>query len=204
MNPLNVEPLREVLMDRLLFQYGEPRGAQMSKETFLQDLWRSISSFTLNNKANSLVQDAVYKLEHGDLIPRVFLILSVLYGSYSYEPDEMSPLKDMIRMLGEDLDEEELKVLEYAEGKTHTFFPELRFVWKTIREIYGAEEFDLTILPPTPYHAYSLLVLNRPEIAFSPAHHDAVFGVLMGLNYRMQKVIDLAHPGEKPVLKIVK
>lgn len=204
MNTANVEPLRAALMDRLYSQYGGFRGVQMSKATFLHDLWRALSSFTLNNKANSLVQDAVYKLDHGDLIPRAFLILSVLYGSYSYEPDEMSPLKDLVRMLGDDLDEEELRVLEYAEGKTHTFFPELRFVWRTIREVYGTEEFDLALLPPTPYHAYSLLVLNRPEIAFSSAHLDAVFGILMGLNHRMQKVITLATPGTRPSLKIVK
>jgi hypothetical protein len=196
MNPLNVEPLRAVLMDRLLFQYGELRGEQMSKATFLHDLWRSLSSFTLNNKANSLVQDALCRTEHDDLVPRAFLILSVLYGSYDSARDEMSPLKDFIGMLGKDLDEEELRILAYAERKVHCFFPELRFVWRTIREIYGAEEFDLALLPPTPYHAYSLLVLNRPEIAFSPAHHDAVFNILVGL--------DLAHPVEKPILKVVK
>ena len=170
----------------------------------MHDLWRALSSFTLNNKANSLVQDAVYKLDHGDLIPRTFLILSILYGSYGYEPDEVSILKDLVRMLGDDLDEEELRVLEYAGTKTHTFFPELRFVWKTIREVYGTKEFDLALLPPTPYHAYSLFVLNRPEIAFSPAPLDAVFGVLTGLNHHMQKVVTLASPGAKPDLKIVK
>ena len=107
-------------------------------------------------------------------------------------------------MLGEDLDEEELRICEYAEGKVHTFFPELRFVWRNIREIYGAKEFDLSLLPPTPYYAYSLLVLNRPEIALGPAHLDAVFSVLTGLNHHTQKEGSITTPGAKPNLKIVK
>lgn len=206
MNPLNVEPLRAVLMDRLLFQYGEPRGPQMIKATFLHNLWRALSTFILNNKSNSLMQDAVHKLQHDDLPHRAFLILSILYGSYDGERDEMSPLKDFILMLGEDLDEEELRICEYADGKVHTFFPELRFVWRNIREIYGTEGFDLETLPSTPHQAYSLLVLNRPEIAFSPAHLDAVFGILVELNHRSPplKTVTLANSGTKPSLKVVK
>lgn len=202
MNPLNVEPLRAVLMDRLFIQYGEFRGEQMSKATFLHDLWCALSTFTLNNESNSLVQDAMSKLRYGDLPHRAFLILSILYGSYEGERDKMEPLKDFIGMLGKDLDDEELRILAYAEGKTHTFFPELRFAWKTIRKVYGAKEFDLTLLPPTPYYAYSLLVLNRPEIAFSPAHLDAVFDILVGFTHKSPpaKVTTTTNPGAKPNL----
>lgn len=206
MNPLNVEPLKAVLMDRLFSQYGELRGEQMRKETFLHDLWRALSTFTLNNKSNSLMQDATRKLKHDDLPHRAFLILSIWYGSYYGERDKMEPLKDFISMLSKNLDEEELRILEYAEGKTYTFFPELRFAWKTIRKIYGTEEFDLALLPPTPYYAYSLLVLNCPEIAFSPTHLDTVFDILVGLNHKSPpaKVTTTTNPGAKPNLHVVK
>lgn len=204
MNPADAKALRAVLMNKLFIQYGGLRGKQMSKSTFLQDLWRDLSTFTANNKGNSLVQDAVYKLDHGDLIPRAFLILSILYGSYAGERDEMEPIKDFIAMLGEDLDEEELRVCGYADGKTQTFFPELYCLWRNIREVYGMTEFNLSVLPPTPYYAYSLFTLNRPADISSEMRRTTLFGELSVLHHQMKGIVTLANPGATPHLKIVK
>jgi hypothetical protein len=204
MGTANVEPLKAVLRNQLLIQYGELRSEPMKKANFLRDLWRALASFTQNNRENSLIHSAVLKLEHGDLVPRAFLILSVLYGSYNYEPEETSILKDFISILDEDLDEEELRVCIYANKKVHAFFPELHRLWQNIREVYGMEGFDLRGLPPTPYYAYSLFVLNRPEDIGRNLRRTTLFGELSILHHQMQKIFTVATPEANPNLKFVR
>lgn len=206
MEATNVEPLREILMGRLFSRYGELHGEQMSKASFLPDLWRSLSSFTINNCSNPLIQEEARKLEYGDLVHRSFLILSLLYGSYDYKPYKASILKEFVKMLGDDLDKKERRTLKYAEGKSHGFFLELRFVWRTIREIYSLENACLKLLPPTPYQAYSLLVIHRPEVALSSASLDldVVMAILVELNSDPQKASSLKNPEPRPTLTIVK
>lgn len=194
MNTANIAPLKAILEDKLFMHYGTLRGEPMNKADFLHDLWSALGSFVHHNKQNSLIQNAVYKLEHGDLIPRTFLILSVLYGSYGHEPDRVGILKDFINMLDKDLDEEELRICEYAQGKSDAFFPELSRVWIHIREIYGAAEFDLAVLPPTPYYAYSLLVLNRRQFVLGNINLATMFGALSILYHQMQNVLKCTQP----------
>ena len=204
MDTTNIAPLKSVLQNKLLIQYGGLCSEPLTKASFPHELWDGLASFVQQNKGNSLIQDAMVNLRHGGLIPRVFLILSVLYGSYSYQPDKPHILKDFINMLDEDLDETELRVCEYAEGQTSAFFPELYVVWQNIRQVYGAAEFSLTVLPHTPYHAYSLFVLNRPKSLDGNLRHAALFGELSVLHHQMQTISANMKPGTKPHLTIVK
>lgn len=204
MDTTNIAPLKAVLQNKLLMQYGGLCNKPLTKASFPYEIWDGLASFVQQNKGNSLIQDAMVNLRHGGLIPRAFLILSVLYGSYSYQPDKAHILKDFINMLDEDLDETELRICEYAEGKTNAFFPELYAVWQNIRKVYGAAEFSLAVLPHTPYHAYSLFVLNRPKGLDGGLRDAALFGELSVLHHQMQTVSTNTSLGAKPRLTIVK
>jgi len=85
---------KETLLDLAHSQFGGFYNRRMDKENFLQDLWSMLASFTRYNKCNSLIQSAVLNLEHSDLIPRTFLILSIQYGSFHLTPSRISILKD--------------------------------------------------------------------------------------------------------------
>lgn len=204
MDTTNIAPLKAVLKHKLLVQHGGLCAEPLTKASFPHELWGALASFIQQNRSNSLIQSAIINLRHGGLIPRSFLILSVLYGSYSYQPSKARILKDLVNMLDEDLEEKELRVCEYAEGKVNTFFPELGVVWKNIREVYGAAEFSLDVLPHTPYHAYSLFVLNRPRSLDGNVRHAALFEDLSVLHHQMQTVSNYANPETKPHLTIVK
>lgn len=163
MSNANVSSDKQQLVDWITVQCGELRSKAITKEKFLHDLWSSICATTQWNKENPLIQNAVFDQEVAGLIPRSFVILSILYGSYSGEPNRLSMLKDFIDLLERDFDEEELVACSYAKNKTDVFFPELHLVWENIRKVYGSPDFNLEVLPQTPYHAYSLFVLNCPN-----------------------------------------
>ena len=166
MNKVNVPSLKEGLVERVHTVYGTSRCEPMIKASFLHDLFYAIDSLVRYNREDPLIQNAVLELKHGDLTFRAFLILSVLYGAYTSPPNKVTILKDFVGMLDKDLGEEELTVCAYAEGKFNAFFPRLHKLWKSIREVYGAKEFDLATLPPTPYRAYTLFALNcKQDIA---------------------------------------
>lgn len=144
------------LIDAVYERNGEP----LSKKDFLSDSWHAIANFVRYNKENLLIQEAVR--QYPDLILRTFVVLSVLYGAYTYAPRKVVVLKDFVAMLGKDLMQEELRVCTYAKTKgAGSFFPELSRAWATIQEIYGAERSRSEALPVTPYRAYALYVLNH-------------------------------------------
>jgi len=178
------------ILGALAFNYSssKSRSIPMQKKNFLQELWHTLGLFTQHNRGNSLIQSAVLNLENGDLVPRTFVILSIQYGSFSCEPDKKNILKDFVEMLNKDLDEEELRVCKYAEGKDYSFFPELHTVWNNICTLYNKNEFDLAMLPPTPHYAYAFLALNRPK-TFSELHGATLFDELSLLEQQMQKVV---------------
>ena len=198
MNKANVPALKQVLNERIFTQHGGFRGEVLTKEIFLKSLWQHIASLVQYNRENSLVQTAV--LDYPELIPRMYVLLSLLYGSYSYQPDIVSILKDLVKHLDQDLEEEELRICEYARGVGKDgFYPELSLTWTMIRRVYGAKEFGLDFLPPTPYHAYALLTLNRPQVIGS-TDHATYFAAMADLHQSMQNVVSLTQPkyGAKP------
>lgn len=198
MEPSDIPSLKAGLRNQLFLIYGATGGETMTKAKFLHELWNAIASLVQHNKDNSLIWSAVRKLERGDLIPRAFLILSVQYGACSSEPFKIEVLKDFIDMLDKDLEEELLNVCIYAEGKKRSFFPELHQAWKNIQEVYGAAEFSCSVLPPTPYYAYSLLALNSPNDILHKTRHAKLFGELSVLQYNMQEISKLARGGVRP------
>ena len=185
---------KETLLDLAHSQFGGFYNRRMDKENFLQDLWSMLASFTRYNKCNSLIQSAVLNLEHSDLIPRTFLILSIQYGSFHLTPSRISILKDFIGLLDKDFEDEELRVCAYAHEKTFTFFPELYQAWQNIREVYGAEEFNLSVLPPTPYYAYHFLALNRRGKMEKNPRGAELFGELCAIEHQMEKLFLLTTP----------
>ncbi|HEY9585341.1 MAG TPA: hypothetical protein VJJ02_01985 [Candidatus Paceibacterota bacterium] len=171
--------------------YGLFGGEPLPRERFPQDSWRAIADLVHYNKGNPLVAEAVRR--HPDLIPRCFTILTVLYGAYTSEPSRVSILKDLVSMLGKDLVEEERRVLEYAQTKgSGSFFPELYKVQEKIREIYATPRFNRAVLPPTPYHAYALHVLNSYDMLGKNTTTDLIFGQLFAHHSRMESIVQLA------------
>lgn len=192
MDSSNQVALKGALKDKLLRVYGYG-GESLSKEDFLRDSWGAIASFVKYNRTDPLIASAVR--QHPDLIPRTYTLLTILYGAYGHEPNIRGILKDFIDMLNKDLVEEELQICEYARQKTEwSFFPGLQKTWGAIREVYGAEPFDLNLLPPTPYHAYAMLVLNRPESIKRNTDTEEMFGKLSTLHNQMMTVVALVQP----------
>ena len=159
----------------------------LSKELFQRDLYRILSSYIQENQNNGLIQAAILSLDYGDLLPRMYLNLSILHGAHSMEPRVVEILKDFIGMLTEDLDEEELRVCAYARTKRAGFFLEEYWIWRKIRELYGSKDFDLGLLPPTPYYAFLLLSINRPKLILKNMSVTNLFDELSQLNHKSMK-----------------
>lgn len=168
-----------------------------SRKDFLQDSWRRIANLVHYNRDNELVRDAVHR--YPDLIPRGFVILTILYGAYTSPPGTASILKDFVAMLGKDLTEEELSVCAYAKKvEEGSFFPELFTVMEKVRKVYGEEHFSLTVLPPTPYHAYSMYVLNHSELLEKDVGHEELFGHLSVSDSQFRKIYAFAKRPDPP------
>ncbi len=170
-------------------------GKHIAAADFLKTVWEAIGSFVHHNKTNPLLQQTVKA--YPDLVPRAFAILTIQFGAYTYEPKKPAILKDLARMLDEDLVEKELSVCAYAANRNGSFFPGLHGFMEDIRGIYGAEHFPLEVLPPNPYHAYALFVLNHPTLLETKLSPEALFGHLAVMHSKMTKVLGLCTGDKK-------
>ena len=189
-----ISPDKQDLIDWVINLWGGLRTDSIPKHLFLHELWNAICPTTQWNRQNPLIENAVLDQERTGLIPRSFMILSVLYGSYHGQPNKASIMKDFIGLLERDFDQEELLVCEYADSKVDTYFIELYEVWVKIRELYGSPVFNLAVLPPTPYYAYALLVLNRPSEVRSDISLIELSNELCELHSLMVQAKKLAGP----------
>ena len=159
-----------------------------------------MASLVRYNKENPLVLAAVRR--YPDLIPRAFVILSVLYGLYSSPPSKLGVVKDFAGMLDKDLDENEARVRAYAKiRRGGTFFSKLSKVWEMIRAIYSSEHYIPGALPPTPYHAYALYVLNNSELLEQNISTEELFSRMVVHHSGMKKIAEIARtstPAESP------
>jgi hypothetical protein len=166
--------------------YDEP----LTRQEFLHASWNAFADLVHWNKQNPLIKESVK--QYPDLVPRCFAILSVLYGTYTYEPRKSALLRDFIALLGSDLTEEQLEVIEYTQqGTPGSFFPELGKLLAQIHEVYSAEHFNLSVLPPTPYQAYAFFVLNHPDLIGKVMSPEELFGYLSAGDSQMQKLFTL-------------
>ncbi len=176
------------LLRRDIFVYD--RGMPLLRDEFLHRSWEVLNSFTRYHKRNPLIAHAVKM--YPDLVPRAYLILTSLFGTFTYLPSERDILRGFIDMLDGDLDEKELSVGEYVKDKENGFFPGLFPLMQKIREVYGAEHFNRDVLPPTPYHAYALIVLNHPEKITGEVSQEELFGLLAFHDSQLYKMLALA------------
>lgn len=191
MEPENILQERAVLQDWANTVHGRGHGGALSRSDFLQTSWDALSGLVRWNKQNPLIKEAVKA--YPDLIPRAFTILSVLYGAYTAPPEKIALLKDFIALLDKDLIEEEMVICAYAKTNgAGAFFPELGKTLEMIHAVYGAEHFDLTVLPPTPYQAYALYVLNCTDFSERTMGTEELFGHLSVINSKMKKGLALA------------
>lgn len=190
----NIALSKTDLMEWFVVVKGELRTNYLQKENFLTELWKLLSSMTQFNKDNPLIHSAVFRLEHGDLIPRAYLILSLLYGSHSCEPSSISIAKDFIEMLDKELDTEEFRVTVYASENKNRFFPELLRVWEMIHSIYDDKNASFDFLPATRYYAYMLLTRSRTVSDLCKITEAEISGELRVLQFRWQEVQRLLRP----------
>jgi hypothetical protein len=193
MTPEHIAAERAVLKSWINAVHGTKSDEVLTRQNFLHGSWDGIANLVRWNKQNPLIQESVQ--QYPDLIPAGFTILTMLYGVYTYEPTKRSVLEDFVALLGKEPIEEELKVAAYA--KTHSvgsFFPELSGLMPLIREVYAAEHFDLAVLPPTPYQAYALFVLNHGELLGKKISAEELFGHLSVHDSMMKKIFALAKP----------
>jgi len=154
----------------------------VTKDKMLSSIWEALTRTVDYNRNNELVISAVKR--QTDLIPRLYTILSIQYGAYSYESNISSIFKDIVGFLTEDLDEMEAEIVAYSQNISHPpSFPGLLDTWNQVKELYEAGSgYDASTLPPTPYLAFSLLTLN---------HGDEVIGKNVTTKEVYQKLSDL-------------
>lgn len=189
----DIAPPKLELLDWATRMCGELRSAPMTKENFLRGSRHAITSIVRFHKSNPLIKGAVMRLRDGDLNHRAFLILSILYGSHPSEPDRLSFLKDFIGLLENDLEEEEVRTCKYAEGKRNSFYPELYVLWKNIQEVWQDVDLNHSVLPPTPYIAYGLMVLNRSKEVHEMISGRRLFVEIADLNSYLRRILELAN-----------
>lgn len=160
----------------------------MLNEDFLKVSWQTLADFVRWNKENPLVRHAVKM--YPDLIPRAYFLLTLKYNAFGYVPTKYALTKDFIGMLGDDLIETELELMEYAKTKKE-IFPGLSRIMPVIREVYDAEHFRLDVLPPTPHQAYAVFVLNHSEKILKGVSPEELFGILAVIDSRLQKLFSV-------------
>lgn len=171
-------------------------GKYIARTDFLKTVWEALGSFVHYNKTNALIRHAV-KAYPRSLIPHAYAILTIQFGAYTYEPKRAAILKDFVQMLDQDLVEKELSVCAYAASRNGSFFPGLHNFMEDIRGIYGGEHFPTEVLPPNPYHAYALFVLNHPKLLETKLSPEALFGHLAVMHSKMTKALGLCTKGKK-------
>ncbi len=158
-----------------------------NQKDFLHELFRLISNIIQNNRRNSIIQQTVEK--YPDFIIRAFTSLSILHGSFTTNPSTRSIITDIVGMLNQNLDEIECRYFEYAERSIDTtFFPELYQLWEKIEEVYSFSE-NPNNLPRTHHLAYTMIVLNRPDLIFDIGNTRQITCVLEELNLNHKTII---------------
>lgn len=187
---------KEELRKRIRNIYGSEHTETLTKENFLKETWRVMSSFVHHNKRNLLIQYAAR--EYPNFTCRAYVILSIRFGKFGYEPTMRSVLDDFVDMLDKDFDEVELGACTYAERKyALSFFPELYALREMINVVYGAKYFDLSVLPPTPHHAFVLIANNCPELLLNKTSPEALYGHMQVLARKIDELHSLVSSNTK-------
>ena len=152
---------------RLLHERYTPTATYLTRKQFLKRLWSTLSDIVQHNRNHILIEGAVKR--YPDLVPRSFVILSLQYGSFSADADLRNIISDFTGHLTADLDDVLEQIVQYSDNRDKNsivFFSGLNHLWSGICEQY--ENIDDpkigTMIPPTPYHAYAILALNRPDL----------------------------------------
>lgn len=175
------EHLEQVLCKNYMFSHEI-----LSKKEFLYRLWSVFSLIIQYNRTSPLVLKSIEKCPY--IIPRLYTVISILYGAFGHEPQLKNIAKEFVCMLSDDIDKKEINVLKYASVRKYSFFPELYSVWEKINEIYTSGSFDVSNLPITPYHAYSLLTLNHSEIIAKNTNIREIFATLVNLQNNRNEI----------------
>lgn len=167
--------------------YGGTITEVLTKENFLKKMWGAMSSLVHHSKSNLLVQHAVRM--YPNLTCRAYVILSIRYGSFGYQPVMHAVLMDFIDMLDKDIDEVELDACAYARSShPNSFFPELFQLREMISTVYGGKHFDISVLPSTPHHAFVLIANNCPELFLEKISPETVYGHMQVLARKMDEI----------------
>jgi hypothetical protein len=159
---LTAQEREKELLLRQLMQHSSPTEV-ISNALLLNCIWESLTHLVNHHRNHKLVRTAVASFP--DFIPRSFTIIALLYGAYSSQNNIASLSNDIVGLLDKDLKEEEVKIVTYSNTVQHPkFYPGLHTLWGSVNDLYSSVESDGLILPQTPHSAFSLLVLNHPEL----------------------------------------
>lgn len=192
-NDYDVNAFKNLLKEQIVKIYGH-RGNPIPQEKFLSHSWDMLGSFVHYQKnVTPLIHEAVKK--YPDFTARGYTLLTILYGAFPYEPSDSDILNEFVDLLDKDLVEEEIAVSMYAKkcSKIGSYFPGLIEVLKGIEHVYGAEYFDINILPPTPYLAYAMFTLNNKDSIDKKYSHEEIYGKLAVLHGKMSKVFRIVN-----------
>lgn len=175
--------------------YGYPNDI-IRKDMFLNKTWDTICSLVQNSRHHPLVQETVR--EYRNFCPRVFVLLTILHGSFSHEPRMVTILKDLVGLLGDDLTEREMQYCEYAKSLVSPYFPGLLNTWENIQHVYREKYFNLDVLPPTPHHAYVMYTLHNEVAIGRKTSPEEIFGTLSVMHAQMSEIHSIVQNNTAP------
>lgn len=194
---------REDLLTWISLVHGERGAPFFEQKAFLERTYDSMSLLVHYNKGNALIQKSVQACPY--VIPRIFTLLSILYGAYTHEPTKISLLKDFVGLLDTDLVEQEICITEYARNtKVPGFFPELSQIYETIQEVYCSGRYSLHVIPPTPYHAYVMYVSQYYSLLGANPSAEEVFKRLVIVDGKWQEIVSYVDKSNPAQLREIK
>lgn len=158
---MDILKLRDELKKKSLIYSDDP----LRVDEYLSIVWDLFNSFFRHHRENALVAETHRECQF--FICRTFTIATVFHSAFGYVPSRRDLLVTAINLLGDDLTEKELELFTYLDdvinsGRGMYASGVVAFYIRMVA-LYRERDFPHDLAPPSPWHAFPLLALNRPE-----------------------------------------
>lgn len=158
---MDILKLRDELKKKSLIYADDP----LRVDEYLSIVWDLFNSFFRHHRENALVAETHRECQF--FICRIFTVATVFHSAFGYVPSRRDLLVTAINLLGDDLTEKELELFAYLDdviksGRGMYASGVVAFYIRMVG-LYRERDFPHDHAPPSPWHAFPLLALNRPE-----------------------------------------
>lgn len=157
---MDILKLRDELKKSLIYS-DDP----LRVDEYLSIVWDLFNSFFRHHRENALVAETHRECQF--FICRIFTIATVFHSAFGYAPSRRDLLVTAINLLGEDLTEKELELFAYVDSVITSgrgmYAPGAVAFYIRLVGLYRERDFPHDHAPPSPWHAFPLLALNRPD-----------------------------------------